>query len=220
MNIFNQNFNKKIIMFFSISTLAINGCAVKNEFKTNSASRAVVTSKPIKNFKTLKRVKPKVIWGKKLALTTKKEDCVDCYATPIAYSKPLALATNSYKTDKVIDTQYYGAYDYTETGTDRRVKINTYAKVSPPKIVNSSYGSYSISSDTAIQVGAFRKYSGAKVYMKRYNALSDKYRVSIKRGRKNNKPIHRVRIEGFQNKIEAKRFMYSYGIKDAVLVRK
>ena len=216
-------FNKKTILFLSISTLMINGCVAKNEFKTQSATRVMLSSTPLPTKVTWGKVRPLSIKRK----STKKEECIDCYATGMDYTKP-PLATKTFV--KAIKTKRYGAYDYTETAADTTVKRDNYASVNANKYVlpavstiNSSYGSYSTyskSSDTAIQVGAFRKYAGAKIYMKRYNALSNKYSVSIKTGTKDNKPLHRVRIEGFSNKAEAKKFMYTYGIRDAFLVRK
>ena len=206
----------------------INGCVAKNEFETKSPTRVVVATN---------QVQSKNLWKKVIPSKPKKEDCIDCYASPLDYSKPPSASNNmfaklttkpvkrSYREEKVINTKYYGAYDYTEKASDTTVKtrndVTTPAYVAPAvSYVNSSYGTYSSDITTAIQVGAFRKYSGAKVYMKRYNALSSKYKVTIKTGRKNNEPLHRVRIEGFKNKAEAKKFMYSYGITDAFVVIK
>ncbi len=72
----------------------------------------------------------------------------------------------------------------------------------------------------SIQVGAFRKYAGAKVYAKRYSLLTSKYNVDIKENVKDNKPIYRVQIEGFSNEREAKEFMNRYGLNGAFLVRR
>jgi cell division septation protein DedD len=216
-------FNKKNILFFSISTLMFNGCIAKNEFKTKSVTRVMPSSNLVQRKNVWKQVRPSIIKRK----NTNKEDCIDCYATPINASKTPSVTRTSIK---VIKTKRYGAYDYTETAADTSVKTNSYTRVNANRYVlpavstlNSSYGSYrtySKSKNTAIQVGAFRKYAGAKIYMKRYNALSNKYKVSIKTGIKNNRPLHRVRIEGFVNKSEAKKFMYRYAIKNAFLVRR
>jgi len=221
-------FNKKNILFFSISTLMINGCVGKNELETKLATRVMPSSNLVPRKNVWKNFKTPIIKKK----NTQKEDCIDCYATPVNYSKP-PLETIPFT--KAIKTKSYGAYDYIETEieaeADTTVKTNEYTSLSTnqyilPTVstVNSSSGSYSTYENSnnivAIQVGAFRKYSGAKIYMKRYNALSSKYKVSIKTGRKNNKPLHRVRIEGFKNNTEVESFMYSYGIRDAFLVRK
>lgn len=201
----------------------INGCVGKNELETKSATRVMLSSNVVQTKNVWKKFKTPIIKKK----NTQKEDCIDCYATPVNYSKP-PLVTSPFT--KAIKTKSYGAYDYTETAADTTVKTNEYTSLSTnqyilPTVstVNSSSGSYSTyenSNNIAIQVGAFRKYSGAKIYMKRYNALSSKYKVSIKTGTKNNQPLHRVRIESFKNNTEAKRFIYSYGIRDAFLVRK
>ena len=217
--------NKKTILFFSISTLIFNGCVSKQELQIKPSNMAVIKAKPLKS---------KNIWKKTLASNRTKKESVDCYATPIDYSKPPSvknfsikmpkkLFKNSYRADKIIENKSYGAYVYKETSADTTIKkdhyVNANKYVAPVvSYVNTSSGKYSTSNNTAIQVGAFRQYDGAKVYMKRYKALSRKYKVAIQTGRKNNHPLYRVRIEGFQNKAEAKRFMYSYGIRDAFVV--
>ena len=68
------------------------------------------------------------------------------------------------------------------------------------------------SSSTAIQVGAFRRYAGAKIYANRYGMLSNKYKTVIKNGLKDNRPIYRVQIEGFLNDNEANAFIAKYSI--------
>ncbi len=75
-----------------------------------------------------------------------------------------------------------------------------------------------LSSKNSIQVGAFRKYAGAKVYAKRYSLLTSQYNVEIKENVKDNEPIYRVQIEGFSNQNEAKKFMARYGLNGAFLV--
>lgn len=203
----------------------INGCVAKNGLERKSEKKVVISSAK------LEKTKPSSI--KKASI--KKEDCVDCYAAPMDYSKPPSLSNNTfaktiknptqtkYKRGAKMAMQHFGSYGYKETASDVSVKSSNYlnSKVAAvPSTVNSSYGKYSAKMNTSIQVGAFSQYNGAKVYMKRYSALSSKYQVTIKTGTKNNKPLHRVRIEGFKNKSEAKKFMYSYGIRDAFVVRK
>jgi len=215
-------FNKKTILFFSISTLMINGCVAKNEFETKSATRVLLAENQVQKISSKKAL----AWNVKKS-TRKKEDCIDCYATPMAnntFAKVLKIPIKrTFRQEKVMTTKSYGTYDYTERASDTAVKRSTNRYVSKTIVpavsyVNSSYGSYSL--NTAIQVGAFRKYSGATAYKKRYAALSSRYRVSIRTGRKNNNPLYRVRIEGFKNKNEAKKFMNTYGLTDAFLVRK
>jgi hypothetical protein len=79
---------------------------------------------------------------------------------------------------------------------------------------------YSTPRKTAIQVGAFRRYAGAKVYAKRYGLLSRRYKTVIKNDMKDARPIYRVRIEGFSNVREAKQFMARYSLNGAFLVRR
>ncbi|MCH9740133.1 MAG: SPOR domain-containing protein, partial [Epsilonproteobacteria bacterium] len=76
------------------------------------------------------------------------------------------------------------------------------------------------SSKISVQVGAFRKYAGAKVYAKRYSLLSDQYNVEIKQEMKDAQPLYKVRIEGFTSDKEAREFMLRYSIDGAFLVRK
>jgi len=236
--------NTKTILFFSISTLMMNGCIPKNELVVMSPKRVMVSSNVMQTKKlvqpqnTWKRFKPSVV--KKGS--TNKQDCVDCYASPIDYSKPPSASNNAfsrtvkepfksaYAKNKISNTKYYGSYAYTEKVSNKIAIVDNYEKVNANKYVlpvistmNNSYGSYntfSNNSNISIQVGAFRKYSGAKRYMKRYSALSSNYRVIIKTGRKNNQPLYRVQIEGFKNDMIAKRFMDSYGIQGAFLVRR
>ena len=187
-----------------------NGCIAKNEFETNSSSRAMLASKPLE---TKESLKTKKLWKKTLSLKSKK-DCVDCYATPIKPSKTLKKPLSNNK------NKHYGSYGYREKASDTTVKTNNSYVAPVVSYVNSSYGSYSSVVGTAVQVGAFRKYDGAQVYMKRYKALSSRYNVAIKMGIKMSKPIYRVRIEGFKSKIEAKKFMNTYGLTEAFVVIK
>lgn len=77
------------------------------------------------------------------------------------------------------------------------------------------------SNKTSIQVGAFRQYTGAKVYAKRYALLNNQYSVQIKEDIEDAKPLYRVQIEGFKSDTEAKEFMTQYGLLNgAFLVRK
>jgi len=77
-----------------------------------------------------------------------------------------------------------------------------------------------ISSKISVQVGAFRKHAGAKVYAKRYSLLTDQYHVQIKKGFKDGAPLYRVQLQGFDNEHEARAFIREYGIDGAFLVRR
>jgi len=78
----------------------------------------------------------------------------------------------------------------------------------------------SYNSKRSIQVGAFRKYKGAETYAKRYSLLNRQYKTVIKNEMKDNKPIYRVRIEGFSNDNEAKKFIAQNSLNEAFLVRR
>lgn len=217
--------NKKTILFFTVSSLMFNGCAAKTELESKSVKKISTISTKVQNTS---------LWKKSSSSKINDKDCIDCYATPLNNSKVRLSSNNIIKKvenkvvknkNKTLNKKNYGAYNYIELASEKTVKGNIYTsrnKYVAPVVsyVNSSYGSYSTNTGTAIQVGAFRKYRGAKAYMKRYSALSNNYKVTIKTGEKNNKPLHRVRIEGFKNKSEAKKFMYTYGIRDAFVVRK
>ncbi|CAA6804497.1 MAG: Unknown protein [uncultured Sulfurovum sp.] len=222
--------NKKNILFFSLTTLMINGCVAKNGLEVKSPELKTVETKRV----LTKKVLPKPSWGKVASVKAKKDDCVDCYAVPMDYSKPPLASNNTLnKAKKAKNVGKFGKYAYTKKVSDTTVKTAMTRNVIKPKIVNnkvtsallstnSAYGTLSSATmgSMAIQVGAFRKYKGAKIYANKYRALSDRYKVAIKKGTKNNKTIYRVRIEGFNTKSEAKNFMYSYGISDGFLVRK
>ena len=116
------------------------------------------------------------------------------------------------------NTLYYGAYDYTVAPSSVTPKYQNVKMITQPKNRYSSNGSYV--SGASIQVGAFRHYSGAKRVAKKYDLLSSKYHVKIATKIQGNRPLHRVRIEGFSSQNEAKKFMERYAINDAFLVRR
>jgi len=75
-------------------------------------------------------------------------------------------------------------------------------------------------SNVAVQVGAFRKISGAQNYAKRYALLDSQYSVNIKKDIKDFEPIYRVQINGFISNNDAENFINKYGSQGAFLVRK
>ncbi len=154
-----------------------------------------------------KSIPLKKSWAKITKSSPKKEDCIDCYATPIVTPKKAK--------PKV---KYYGVYDYVEAKTP--VKMKNIHILPVVDSTNNSYGRYAKHSNITIQVGAFRKYSGARRYKRRYNALSNHYAVSIKTVYKNKKPLYRVQIEGFKNRSVANAFIDRYALNSAFLVRK
>ena len=75
-------------------------------------------------------------------------------------------------------------------------------------------------SNITVQVGAFRKLSGAKSYAKRYALMDNQYSVAIQEEMKDLTPIYRVHVNGFFSNREAKIFINKYGSQGAFLVRK
>jgi len=75
-------------------------------------------------------------------------------------------------------------------------------------------------SNVAVQVGAFRKISGAQTYAKRYALLDTQYSVNIKKDIKDSAPIYRVQINGFVSHDDAEKFINHYASQGAFLVRK
>jgi len=152
-----------------------------------------------------------------------KKDCVNCYAN-LDGDKKEALYSYSDSKEKVDTTHNKDGYQYTLSSSDTTYKKdlkdkdvafsdNRYLEEAP---INKVDGSKKI----AIQVGAFRRYKGAKVYAKKYAILSSKYHVEIVAGAKDQKPIYRVRIEGFSSKTKAKEFKRKYRLTGAFLVMK
>lgn len=170
-------------------------------------------------------------WSMKKGLASnKKDDCLDCYVTVPGKSGD--------KIERNKPSKPVYSYDYSNMPADiydNKVEEKTFVnnnaypsnRVEDPyaqryTIQNSALARPTIesfSNKTAIQVGAFRKYAGAKVYAKKYNLLTDKYNVEIKKNVKDNRPLYRVRIEGFSSRSEAKEFISKYGITEAFLVR-
>jgi len=227
----NMIIKKKTILLLAAGSFVMSGCVEKNEMEPPKIQYATkleaqaqqqgwkFKSKPFKN-KRLEKLSHKKI-----------EACVDCVAPAFTKKVPPSPTYASVKkvvVDKPIDTFYYGTYDYTVAPEDTVVPHNVYVQnssyeekeITPVAYMNSSQGGYSSKGTTAIQIGAFRHYAGAKEYLRRYSVLSTQHGVTIKTGIKGGKPIHRVRIEGFSSRPEAKKFMERFGLSDAFLVRK
>jgi rare lipoprotein A len=135
--------------------------------------------------------------------TSKKEDCVDCYAS-------IPETNNSYSYKITASDTYAKNSDEKDDSTVVPSSSPIYAKVKTKKSSNK----------IAIQVGAFRRYAGAKVYAKKYDLLSNGYGVKIEAGVKNQKPLYRVKIEGFTTRSEALEFKRKYSLTGAFLVMK
>ena len=71
-----------------------------------------------------------------------------------------------------------------------------------------------------IQVGAFRRLRGAEIYLAKYTLLSRTHKVKIKTDLYEGRPLYRVRIEGFFNRVEANEFIAQKEIAEAFLVQK
>jgi cell division septation protein DedD len=191
-------FNKKKLIVISFSLLFVNTCMAEE------------SQSP---------------WKKADAGTT-KEDCVNCYAdlnlddskpkvkvnVPNSKKEKVYVFSDAGNESKVYNNNGY-TYKITETDTNPqaltfndKVFVERKTKVTAKKV--------------AIQVGAFRHYAGAKKYVKKYAILSSKYKVTIKTGAKNQKPLYRVQIEGFASKSQAKEFKQKYGLAGAFLVMK
>jgi len=186
-------FSKKILIVISFSFLFVNTCMAESQSP----------------------------W-KKADSNTKKEDCVDCYAdldldkkTPkvVKHKKEIVYAFSD--THSEAKTYNNNGYKYTIAKSDTNPKALEFKdKAYVEKKSKSSVKT------VAIQVGAFRHYTGAKKYVKKYAILSSKYKVTIKTGAKDQKPLYRVRIEGFASKSQAKEFKRKYGLVGAFLVMK
>ncbi len=193
----------KIILSASCCAFIFNGCVSKTITITEVVDKNVSLSSKS--------------WGKIVkADSSKKEDCVDCYATALVEPKKVVKSIEYSQNIETGDaTKYYAAYDYVEP-------VEATNEYLAPVIMetNSAYGDYAFETrEIAIQVGAFRNYSGAKRYKQKYRLLSSNYTVEIKTVQKENKPLYRVQIKGFKKQFEAKEFMDRYGISNAFLVR-
>jgi len=75
-------------------------------------------------------------------------------------------------------------------------------------------------SNFGIQVGAFKNFSGAKIYRLRHAHLSNKYRSIIKLMHdEEGKPLYRVLLMGFTSEDEAIDFVNEHRLRDAFIVR-
>ena len=71
-----------------------------------------------------------------------------------------------------------------------------------------------------IQVGAFRRYEGARIYKKKYAQLDHRYKPIIKRFDDiGGAPLYRVWLMGFVSEEAARDFKLSHDLEDAFIVR-
>jgi len=75
-------------------------------------------------------------------------------------------------------------------------------------------------SDFGIQVGAFRRYEGARAYQERYQAMVQPPRsVQIRKFMVDGAPLYRVWVMGFGSADEARDFIREHAVPGAFLVR-
>ena len=187
-----KNFNKRDVIFLSLTLFSLNVSMAQD----SSA------------------------WKK--AENKRDKDCVNCYAV-IDDNKKEEVYSYSDSITSPITTHNKDGYSYQLSSSDTYKKekrvipepiiANENLDVKPEVKIDSSN-----SKNIAIQVGAFRRYAGAKIYAKKYAILSTKYNVEIVAGAKDQKPIYRVRIEGFPSRAKAKEFKRKYGLTGAFLV--
>lgn len=222
--------NNKLLTVTIVATIAMNGCASRSLI-VNTDSNNI--HKPVHKPVMLPPVHKTVSKWKSLK-KSKNEKCVNCYASFAKKTKDrVAIASNVPTTvyrydysqapvDTYAQNEYQNPYkvdaSYHEDIINRQNSYETlYDEVNKhPSGVNNS----NLIAKNSIQVGAFRRYAGAKVYAKRYSLLTNRYNVNIKENVKDNRPIYRVQIEGFANETEAREFMNRYGLDGAFLVRR
>lgn len=73
--------------------------------------------------------------------------------------------------------------------------------------------------DFMVQIGAFRKKSGARVYQKRYNLTKNRYKTVIRVYTLGGLPIYRVFLQGFHSLDEAVDFVNEGRFSGAFIVR-
>jgi len=206
-----------------LTLFTLSGCVTKT---INSTTPYINKNIPIQNANERENT-----IDKKAKLPISTQVCVgdNCKAS-IMKSKSCKktfkfMANNRFKKEDryvpVIESIY--DKDVSESLTDTSTpQYNTY--ISDDPYLSYSEPSYTrieqFSKKTSIQVGAFRRYAGAKIYAKRYGLLSHQYKTVIKKDIKDNKPIYRVRIEGFANEHQARAFMSRYSLNGAFLVRR
>lgn len=223
--------NKLLIVTTTIAAITMSGCTSKS---LTIATDTNVNKSVVSPFNNLEIKQKKASKWKSLK-ESKKKDCVDCYASFVKKPIDKVAVISNVSSTKVKLQEYKNPYD-----TDEKIeedKNNYLVDTSYHENMRSNENSYktlyaevekhsvreensNLMAKNSIQVGAFRKYAGAKVYAKRYSLLTSKYNVNIKENVKENEPIYRVQIEGFSNKTEAKEFMNRYGLDGAFLVRR
>ncbi|HFC03997.1 MAG TPA: septal ring lytic transglycosylase RlpA family protein [Nitratifractor salsuginis] len=84
-------------------------------------------------------------------------------------------------------------------------------KAPAPRVLLSNFG---------VQVGAFRRYEGARIYQRRYAATVDRpERVQIRKFIVDGAPLYRVWVMGFGSEEEARDYIRDQGIDGGFLIR-
>lgn len=87
------------------------------------------------------------------------------------------------------------------------------ATTASEKMQTASVGKY------YVQVGAFRRYEGAKITQQKFSMILDNdYKVVIKKGELNGGPINRVWISGFRSESEARDFRTNNDLNGAMII--
>ena len=75
-------------------------------------------------------------------------------------------------------------------------------------------------SNFGVQVGAFRRYEGAKTYQRKYSKIYRRYKTIVKRfDNIDGSPLYRVWLMGFGSEEEARDFKNSHDLAGAFIVR-
>jgi rare lipoprotein A len=75
-------------------------------------------------------------------------------------------------------------------------------------------------SNFGVQVGAFRRYEGAKIYQRKYSKMYKRYKTIVKRFDDiDGSPLYRVWLMGFGSEEEARDFKGSHDLEGAFIVR-
>jgi hypothetical protein len=232
--------NNKLLILTTLAAISLSGCASKSievinksEIKQVKVSKwknlnkskkedcvdcyANIVKEPMAKVALVSNASTTTVYGYDYAQIQK-----DAYAP---YKEKLEEYKNPYLTDAETEEVYIeddntylvdASYREDVSNNENNYK-NLYTKVEKHSLQEKNSR---LLGKNSIQVGAFRKYAGAKVYAKRYSLLTSKYNVEIKENVKNKKPIYRVQIEGFSNEREANAFMQRYGLDGAFLVRR
>ncbi len=167
-----------------------------------------------------------------LSLPTSNKSCVgdNCKATILREDRVVNRVSSWAETTSIEPTTIESVYEeesvvhslddvYSSSHSIDVVESDSYISSS---VADSLPKIDSYSKKVSIQVGAFRKYSGAEVYLQRYSMLNSQYKAIIKSGDKDAKPIYKVQIEGFETESEARRFIskYKHTLNGAFLVRR